>query len=68
MSKKWYSYFVIADESEQAPAAGEPPVPAPRRAADLVPEVPTEVNPPGTLPAGPPAPALPCEPEPPRPP
>ena len=44
MSKKWYSYFVIADESEQPPAAGEPPVPAPRRAADLVPEVPTEAN------------------------
>ena len=58
MSKKWYSYFVIADESGQAPAAGEPPVPAPRRAADLVPEVPAAPNPTGAVPAGTPAPSL----------
>jgi len=62
VSKKWYSYFVIADESEPSPAAGEPPVPAPRRAADLVPEVPTEANPPGAIPAGLPASALPAPP------
>ena len=53
MSKKWYSFFVV-DESAQQPAAGDPPAPVPRRAADLVPEVQAEPNPPGD-PAGPPA-------------
>jgi Asp-tRNA(Asn)/Glu-tRNA(Gln) amidotransferase A subunit family amidase len=62
VSKKWYSYFVIADESQQSPAGGEPPVPAPRRAADLVPEVPTEANPPGVVPAETAASALPVPP------
>jgi Asp-tRNA(Asn)/Glu-tRNA(Gln) amidotransferase A subunit family amidase len=52
VSKKWYSYFVVADQSEQSPAGGEAPVPAPRRAADLVPEVPVEATPPGATPAG----------------
>ena len=60
MSKKWYSYFVIADESGEPPAAGEPPVPTPRRAADLVPEVPTEVSLPGAAQAATAAPALPA--------
>jgi Asp-tRNA(Asn)/Glu-tRNA(Gln) amidotransferase A subunit family amidase len=62
VSKKWYSFFVVADEPGQPPAAGEPPAPAPRRAADLVPEVQAAPEPPGDIPAGAPASGLPIPP------
>jgi hypothetical protein len=40
VSKKWYSYFVVTDESKAADpaAASESALPAPVRASDLVPE------------------------------
>ncbi len=62
MSKKWYSFFVVADESGQSAAAGNPPAPAPRRAGDLVPEVLAEATPPGDIPPGPPPTVLPAPP------
>jgi hypothetical protein len=63
VSKKWYSFFVITDESgKSAAAAGDPTAPAPRRAADLVPEVMAEAPPSGDIPAAPQASALPAPP------
>lgn len=53
MSKKWYSFFVVTDESGQrAGEPGELPAAAPRRAADLVPEAAVEELP-APAPAGP---------------
>lgn len=46
MSKKWYSYFVVTDESKAADApARAVPEPAPVRAGDLAPEAPATVPP-----------------------
>jgi Asp-tRNA(Asn)/Glu-tRNA(Gln) amidotransferase A subunit family amidase len=63
VSKKWYSFFVVTDESGvPAGAAGDSPAPPPRRAADLVPEISTgeaaaaaPAGPPSTVPPVPPA-------------
>jgi Asp-tRNA(Asn)/Glu-tRNA(Gln) amidotransferase A subunit family amidase len=48
VSKKWYSYFVVTDESKAAvpEAAGGPASPPPIRVSDLVPEAPESTVPP----------------------